>query len=75
MVTLPETTPVYESMRLADDLNRAHMAHTWWVINQSLLATKTDNPILMARANNEIDWIKKVDKLSNGKYSVLSCQI
>lgn len=75
MVTLPETTPVYESMRLADDLKRAHMAHTWWVINQSLLATKTDNPILMARANNEIDWIKKVDKLSNGKYSVLSCQI
>lgn len=74
MVTLPETTPVYESMRLADDLNRAHMAHTWWVINQSLLATKTDNPILMARANNEIDWIKKVDKLSNGKHSVLSWQ-
>ncbi|WP_436667251.1 arsenical pump-driving ATPase [Latilactobacillus sakei] len=72
MVTLPETTPVYESMRLADDLNRAKMAHSWWVVNQSLLATKTDNSILAARATNEIQWINQVKKLSNGQYSVLS---
>lgn len=74
MVTLPETTPVYESMRLADDLDRANMAHSWWVINQSLLATHTNNPILASRANNETAWINKVDQLSAGQYNVISWQ-
>lgn len=70
MVTLPETTPVYESMRLNDDLNRAHMAHTWWVVNQSMLATQTTNPFLQARAQNELEWIEKVKDISNNHFAV-----
>ncbi|MDA5387784.1 arsenical pump-driving ATPase [Loigolactobacillus backii] len=70
MVTLPETTPVYESMRLNDDLNRTHMAHTWWVVNQSMLATKTTNLFLQARAQNEVAWIKKVKEISNDHFAV-----
>src|SRR5699024_7205070 len=35
MVTLPEATPVYESIRLKDDLERAGIARTWWVVNNS----------------------------------------
>jgi len=70
MVTLPETTPVYESMRLNDDLDRAQMAHTWWLVNQSMLATNTTNPCLQARAQNEVEWIEKVKKLSNNHFAV-----
>ena len=70
MVTLPETTPVYESMRLDEDLDRANIAHTWWLVNQSMLATNTQNDILKARSFNELEWIEKVSELSNGKFAV-----
>lgn len=70
MVTLPETTPVYESMRLDEDLKRAKIAHTWWLVNQSMYATETSNKILKARALNEIEWIKKVEEVSKGNFAV-----
>ncbi|MDR2833519.1 MAG: arsenical pump-driving ATPase [Streptococcaceae bacterium] len=74
MVTLPETTPVYESMRLDEDLKRTNIRNTWWLVNQSMLATNTTNEILKARAMNEIQWIEKVKELSRGHYAVASWQ-
>lgn len=74
MVTLPETTPVYESMRLADDLDRANIAHTWWLVNQSMSATRTSNEVLKARSSNEVEWIDKVAELSNNHYAVAKWQ-
>ena len=70
MVTLPETTPVYESMRLDEDLDRANIAHTWWLVNQSMYAADTQNKVLKARSFNELEWIDKVAELSNGKFAV-----
>ncbi|PDD33272.1 arsenical pump-driving ATPase, partial [Listeria monocytogenes] len=66
MVTLPETTPVYESMRLDEDLDRAKISHTWWLVNQSMYAADTQNDVLKARSFNELEWIEKVAELSNG---------
>lgn len=71
MVTLPETTPVYESMRLQEDLDRAGIAHTWWVVNNSMLTSGTTNPMLLVRAQNENTWIDKVAELSNNHYGVV----
>ncbi|EEP6720587.1 arsenical pump-driving ATPase [Listeria monocytogenes] len=70
MVTLPETTPVYESMRLNEDLDRAKISHTWWLVNQSMYAADTQNDVLKARSFNELEWIEKVAELSNGKFAV-----
>lgn len=70
MVTLPEATPVYESMRLDEDLDRTEIAHTWWLVNQSMYATETTNDVLKSRAINELEWIEKVKDLSNGNYAV-----
>ena len=70
MVTLPETTPVYETMRLDEDLDRAKIAHTWWLVNQSLFAADTQNKVLKARSFNELEWIEKVSELSKGKFAV-----
>ncbi|WP_270791348.1 arsenical pump-driving ATPase [Enterococcus avium] len=70
MVTLPETTSVYESMRLDEDLDRAKIAHTWWLVNQSIFAAETQNEVLKARSFNELEWIEKVAELSNGKFAV-----
>ncbi|EDN8197855.1 arsenical pump-driving ATPase [Listeria monocytogenes] len=71
MVTLPEATPVYESIRLKDDLERAGIARTWWVVNNSMLSSGTTNPMLLARAQNEEVWIDKVAELSNNNYAVI----
>ncbi|MCF1627416.1 arsenical pump-driving ATPase [Tetragenococcus koreensis] len=71
MVTLPEATPVYESSRLKEDLKRAGIARTWWVINNSMLSSGTTNPMLLARAQNESTWIDKVAELSNNHHAVI----
>ncbi|MCL2774855.1 MAG: arsenical pump-driving ATPase [Oscillospiraceae bacterium] len=71
IVTLAETTPVYEAMRLEEDLKRAGIATKWWVINSSLYATETTNQLLKAKASHEIEWINKVDEISNGNFAVI----
>lgn len=70
IVTLPETTPVYEAFRLEEDLNRANIHCGWWVINASLYKVKTDNSLLKAKANNEIVWINKVYDHTKGKVAI-----
>ncbi len=71
IVTLPETTPVYEAMRLEEDLKRANISAKWWVINSSIYQTNTTNKMLYAKASNEIEWINKVDAHSNGKFVII----
>ncbi|AUO14682.1 arsenical pump-driving ATPase [Priestia megaterium] len=60
IVTLAEATPVLEASRLQEDLKRAEITPKWWVINQSLYATNTVDPVLRGRAQAEKAWIKKV---------------
>jgi arsenite-transporting ATPase len=62
IVTLPEVTPVLEAERLQEDLKRANIHPSWWVINQSFYATETKDPILQGKAQTEIDWIQKVSE-------------
>lgn len=71
IVTLAETTPVFEAMRLNEDLQRAEIHSKWWVVNQSLLATNVSNKILMAKAESEKEWINKVENISNGNFVVI----
>lgn len=71
MVTLPENTPVYESLRLRDDLDRAQIAHTWWVVNNSMLSSGTTNDLLLARSQNEREWIERVAETSNNHFAVV----
>lgn len=71
IVTLAETTPVYEAMRLEEDLKRAGLYSKWWVINSSLYATATTNKILKVKASNEITWINKVNDISEGHFALI----
>lgn len=71
MVTLPENTPVYESLRLQEDLDRAEIAHTWWVVNNSMLSSGTTNELLLARSQSEKEWINRVAETSNQHYAVV----
>ena len=74
IVTLPEATPVYEAMRLEDDLSRAQIAVNWWVINQSFYHANTTNSLLKAKASNEVEWINRIDRHNDGKFAVLLWQ-
>ena len=72
IVTLPEATPFYEALRLEDDLKRAGIAARWWVINQSLYGANTTNPILAAKAANEVEWLNRIDVHAHGQFALIA---
>lgn len=72
ITTLPEATPVYEALRLEDDLIRASIATKWWVVNQSFYKLNTTNPILAAKADNEVSWLNKIDTHTKGHFAVIA---
>jgi arsenite-transporting ATPase len=75
IVTLAETTPVYEAMRLQKDLDRAGIHSKWWIINSSFYAAKTSNSILQVKASNEVQWINKVNEISKGNFAVVEWMV
>ncbi|MDM1468091.1 arsenical pump-driving ATPase [Myroides odoratimimus] len=71
IVTLPETTPLFEAQRLQEDLARAGIHNKWWVINSSLYLTDTTSTFLKDKAKTEVQWINKVNELSKGNFVVI----
>lgn len=71
IVTLPEATPVYEALRLEEDLKRAEISVKWWVVNSSYYKANSTNSILKSKASGEIEWINKVTTHSNGNTAVI----
>ncbi|MCU0957139.1 MAG: arsenical pump-driving ATPase [Hydrogenophaga sp.] len=53
IVTLPEVTPVSQAAALQDDLRRAKIEPWAWVINKSIAASGTTDPLLQARLGGE----------------------
>ncbi|MEO8015165.1 MAG: arsenical pump-driving ATPase [Polaromonas sp.] len=53
LVTLPEVTPVSQAAALQEDLRRAKIEPWAWVINKSIAATGTTDPLLQARLAGE----------------------
>jgi arsenite-transporting ATPase len=60
LVTLPETTPVLQAKLLQDDLRRASIEPFAWVINKSMLAAGTHDPLLNARLQGEQTQMNRV---------------
>ena len=60
IVTLPELTPVSEASALQNDLRRAGIEPYGWIINASLTASGTHDPILRARAALEHPQLHRV---------------
>ena len=53
LVALPEVTPVSQAAALQDDLRRAGIEPYAWVLNKSVLAAGTRDPLLAARLAGE----------------------
>jgi arsenite-transporting ATPase len=60
LVTLAETTPVTEAAELQADLRRAGIEPYAWVINSSLAATGSSDPLLQQRIRGELSQIAAV---------------
>ncbi|CCF20366.1 Arsenical pump-driving ATPase (Arsenite-translocating ATPase) (Arsenical resistance ATPase) (Arsenite-transporting ATPase) ArsA [Pseudorhizobium banfieldiae] len=61
LVSLPETTPVSEAAMLQEDLRRAKIEPYGWVVNRTMSASGTTDPLLQSRPAGErvqIDRIK-----------------
>jgi arsenite-transporting ATPase len=63
LVTLPEVTPVSQAAALQEDLRRAHIEPYAWVLNKSVLAAGTRDPLLTARLAGER---KQMDRMADG---------
>lgn len=64
IVTLPEPTPVLEAEELQADLRRAGIEPWAWVVNNSLAAATTTDPLLRRRAGSETAHIARAAEQS-----------
>lgn len=71
LVTLPEATPVLQAQALQEDLRRAQIEPFAWVINKSILAADTHDPLLQARLAGEARQMAKVENDLAKKFYVL----
>jgi arsenite-transporting ATPase len=60
LVTLPEVTPVSQASALQDDLRRAQIEPYAWVINKSMEAAGTTDPLLAARLKGERTQMQRI---------------
>jgi arsenite-transporting ATPase len=60
LVTLAETTPVSEASHLQEDLRRAGIEPFAWVVNASLAAAGSRDPVLARRIETERAQIRRV---------------
>ncbi len=63
LLTLAETTPVSQAAALQDDLRRAKIEPDAWIINRSLLAAGTRDPLIGQRLAGER---RQIDHVRNG---------
>jgi len=63
LVTLPEATPVSQAAALQEDLRRANIEPYAWVLNKSVLAAGTRDPLLAARLVGER---KQMERMAEG---------
>ncbi len=62
IITLPEATPVLEAAKLQEDLQRAGIKPTAWVINQSLAPLAVTDSLLASKRQEEFQYISQALK-------------
>lgn len=72
LVTLPESTPVSQAAALQDDLRRARIEPAAWVLNRSLLASGTTDPLLAGRLAGER---RQAARIADGLSTRLTCVV
>lgn len=71
IVTLAEATPVYEALRLEEDLKRAKINVKWWIINAAFYGIRSSDALISAKASHESKWINEVALHAKGNFAVI----
>ncbi len=74
ILTLAESTPIYEAARLQADLRRAGIEPYGWIVNATLSGTNTQHPTLRARALAEHPHLHEIDQLSSASTWAIAWQ-
>lgn len=72
--TVAEATPVHEAAQLQDDLARAGITPTAWVVNQSLTPLTVTDPLLVARRNREARYLDEIARQYSKQTFILPWQ-
>lgn len=75
LVTLAETTPVTEAAELQADLRRAGIEPYAWIINSSLAATGSKDPVLHHRIVGELQQIAAVQTRHAKRVAIVPWQL
>jgi arsenite-transporting ATPase len=75
LVTLAETTPVTEAAELQADLRRAGIEPYAWIINSSLAATGSSDPVLHQRIVGELQQIAAVQTQHAKRVAIVPWQL
>jgi arsenite-transporting ATPase len=75
LVSLAEPTPVAEAAQLQTDLRRAHIEPFAWVINASLAAAGSTDPLLQQRIRDELTQIALVRSTHARRVVVVPWQV
>jgi arsenite-transporting ATPase len=70
LVTLPEVTPVSQAAALQEDLRRAGIEPYAWVVNKSVLAAGTHDPLLVARLAGERKQMERISALAQRLFAL-----
>lgn len=71
LVALPEATPVSQAAALQEDLRRAQIEPFAWVLNRSMAAARTREPLLAARLAGERRQMRRIaDGLATRTFTV-----
>ncbi len=75
LVTLPEPTPVSQAAALQTDLRRAGIEPWAWVLNKSVLAAGTRDPLLAARLAGERAQVARLGRRGPADEAVLAARL
>ena len=75
LVALPERTPVSQAAALQEDLRRAHIEPYAWVLNRSVWAASTQDPLLAARLHVEWEQLKRIQEGLSANTYIIPFQI
>jgi arsenite-transporting ATPase len=75
LVTVPEPTPVSQAAALQEDLRRARIETYAWVVNKSLDAAGTIDPLLEARLVGERRQMERIEKEFSQRIFIVPWQV
>lgn len=68
IVALPEPTPFFEAKRLQEDLERADIFVTGWIVNQSFLLNEAKDSFIREKGEGEKKWINAINEITKGRF-------